>query len=124
MPSTMTRDECGQYFDFPKKDGVHYLYKPASDVDIGKTITLKFAIIGDGVPVPTEREPPARVRLLLQRLGDNLTAAEEDKRWWSVGNIELVEGEHVLTALVAPEHWSNVFGKNGKDRPDAFASTV
>lgn len=124
MPSRMIHDGYETYFDFPNKDGVHYIYTQTSGVEIGNTITMKFAIVGDGILLPTQREPPARVRLYLQRAGDTLTAAEEDKRWWSVGTVELVKGEHILTAVVAPENWSNVFGKNGKERPEAFSQTI
>ena len=34
-------------------------------------------------------------------------------RWWSVGHVELTEGEHELVAPLAPNQWLSVFGKRG-----------
>jgi hypothetical protein len=74
---------AGDAFDFPLKDGVHYVIKQAPPVRAGQSVTLRFAITGAGKLVPTQGEPPARVRLFLQKRGDTMTAAEEYKRWWS-----------------------------------------
>ena len=86
VPPRMIEEQGGDahYFNFPNSDGVHYIIQQAPAVRAGQTVTLRFAIVGEGKLVPTEGEPPARIRLFLQQRGDQMTAAEEFKWWWSV----------------------------------------
>jgi hypothetical protein len=53
--------------------------------------------------------------LFLQRRGDDWSGAgaREFYRWWSVGHVELTEGERELAARLAPDQWFSVFGKRG-----------
>ena len=78
MPASMSGTEGNWYFDFPSRNGVHYVYKAAPAVKIGQSITMRFAITGDDTEnfVPTEGTATARVRLFLQQQGDTLTAQE------------------------------------------------
>jgi hypothetical protein len=126
VPPRMIEEQGGDahYFNFPNSDGVHYIIQQAPAVRAGQTVTLRFAIVGDGKLVPTEGEPPARIRLFLQQRGDRMTAAEEFKRWWSVASVELVAGEFVLKADLVPTQWSSVFGKNGAQMPEAFRAAI
>jgi hypothetical protein len=126
VPPRMIEEPGGgaYYFNFPDSDGVHYIMQQAPAVRAGQTVTMRFSIVGEGKLVPTQGEPPARVRLFLQQRGDRLTAAEEFKRWWSVASIELVAGEFVLKAELVPAQWSSVFGKNGGVVPDAFHTAI
>lgn len=105
----MTGDPAN--FTFPNFDGVHYCLKGAvgSGIAIGKTITFRFELAGDGdlkVADPTDTAP-ATVRLILQRKGDNLTQA--DYRFW-YGRTNLENGIHTMTAPIDPQQWTNVYG--------------
>jgi len=125
VPPRMTQGEGGTYyFNFPDSDGVHYIMQQAPVLRAGQTVTMRFAIVGAGKLLPTEGEPPARVRLFLQQRGDRMTAREEFKRWWSVASVELGAGEFELTAELVPAQWSSVFGKKGAEVPDAFHSAI
>jgi hypothetical protein len=124
MPAWMSGTEGNWYFDFPDQNGVHYVYKVAPAIRVGQTITMHFAITGNGNFVPTEGTATARVRLFLQQQGDTLTAQEPYKRWWSVTYVELHEGEFTLTVPLSPESWSSVFGQRGDEVPSEFANAV
>jgi hypothetical protein len=54
MPASMSGTEGNWYFDFPTQNGVHYVYKLAPAIKVGQTITMHFAITGNGNLVPTE----------------------------------------------------------------------
>ena len=102
----------------------HYITRPApAGLKIGQTITIKFSIIGDGKLVPTQGDGPAKLRLFIQQQGDTLTAAEEDKRWWS-GPIDIAPGDHTLVVAIEPGLWTNVFGKSGTGREAAFMAAI
>ncbi len=78
MPTQMTDMADGRaYFDFPVGvDGVHYITKPASPLALGQTITLAFEIVGGGTLVPTQGDPPAKIRLLIQQRGDDMATPD------------------------------------------------
>ena len=124
MPSLMAVSPEGyHYFDFPASDGVHYVTAAAPKMAVGRTITMRFAIEGDAKLVPTQGDPPAKVRLYFERTGDTMTAAEQFKRWWSAP-LDLAPGDYTLSATVSPEQWSDVFGHSGTDAPQQFADCV
>ena len=124
MPASMSGSEGNWYFDFPTRNGVHYVYKPAPAVKVGQIIKMHFAITGNANFVPTEGTATARVRLFLQQQGDTLTAQEPYKRWWSVPYAELREGESTLTVAVSPDQWSSVFGQGGAEVPNEFNAAI
>lgn len=118
-PSTWTfmygANETGtpENFTFPSLDGVHYCMKSAAGygVAIGKTITFKFDLSGDGelkVADPNDA-PPATVRLILQRRGDTLS--QIDYRFWFDTKVNLVNGQLQLVAPIDGDRWSNVNGQ-------------
>jgi hypothetical protein len=116
MPAQPTTAGPGWSFSFPAEDGVHYVTTPLTGSVIGRrAVKARFAITGPGRLVPSQGDPPARARLFLQRRGDDWSGAGafEFYRWWSVGHVELTEGEHELAATLAPNQWSSVFGKRG-----------
>jgi hypothetical protein len=125
MPPQMTELLDGTFcFAFPFVDGVHYVVKAASPVALGQTITLRFAIMGDGKLIPTQGDPPAKLRLFLQQAGDTMTAAEADKRWWSAP-IDLVgPNEYGLTVKLTPDQWTNIFGVPGSTNLAGFAGCI
>jgi hypothetical protein len=126
MPPTLTEQAGRHFFDFPtSKDGIHYVFRRAPNVQPEQTITMTFSLEGNGRLLPNEGRPPAKVRLFMQRQGDTLTAKEPYKRWWSKAYIELVSpGEFTLSAKIAPSEWTSVFGAVGSTVPAEFADCV
>ena len=124
MPSQMPKKDGIYYFDFPNANGVHYVYQKAPSISVGQTVTMVFTIEGSCNFIPTEGTASARVRLFMQEQGDTLTSAEQHKRWWSTAAVELKPGTFTLTAVVAPELWSSVLGKNGDEVPGEFKNAI
>src|SRR5262249_1169662 len=86
MPAHPTaRDATGWEFKFRPRDGVQYLVQPVIG-RLGSRISATFVVERDGRLV--ESDPcdgsQAAVRLFFQRRGDDLTAAKEFHRWWSM----------------------------------------
>jgi hypothetical protein len=82
----------GTSFDFPTKgSSVGYVVKTAPKLSLGQTISIKFSIEGDGTLVPTDSDPPARVRLYFQRAGDNGSGAGpyQHYRYWGHPDVVL-----------------------------------
>jgi hypothetical protein len=124
MPSQMVAAEDGSYyFDFPGTDGVHYVTKTPLR-EPRQSITMRFAIIGNGTFVATQGDQSARVRLFMQRRNDNMTAREEHKRFWSVAYVELVPGEFTLSSLLDENEWFSVFGRKGSEARGEFRTTL
>jgi hypothetical protein len=129
MPTRPSADGSGWTFAFPEQDGVHYVTTPLRGSLMGRSVVrARFTITGPGRLVPTQGDPPARLRLFLQRSADNFTATGpyEFYRWWSVSSVALVAGQHELTTALAPDQWLSVLGKRG-DHPAAagqFASAI
>lgn len=129
MPSQPTAEGSGWSFTFPAQDGVHYVTSPvAASLVAGGEVEVRFSITGPGRLLPTQGDPPARIRLFLQRRGDDWSGAgrHEFYRWWSVSNVVLAAGMQELAARLVPDQWSSVFGKLG-DHPAAagqFAATI
>ena len=123
-PPQMRESSGSYYFDFPSSDGVHHV-TVAPSVQLTQTVTMRFAIAGNGRLAPTEGKTPARVRLFLEKRSDRMTASEPYKRWWSVAYVDLIgHREFRLTAQLVPAQWSNVFGKNGAAAPNEFERCV
>ncbi len=85
---------------------------------------MSFAIQGDGTIVPTEGGPPGRLRLFLWQKGDDLSGDKkfEFYRWWSLANVELKNGDFILSVKISPKEWSSVFGKVGTSSAAATSS--
>lgn len=120
MPQQMWDAGDGTYyFDFPSKDGVHYVVKkPPSGVAMGKTVTMVFNISGGGTLAIADPKDtlPATVRLHVEG-----TAGVND-RWWGDVKVDLTEGDHTLSVALDPAHWSGVGG--GTTQPTDFATTL
>lgn len=123
VPPQMTAAPDGSfYFDFPQSDGVHYVTKPAAPLALGQTITMHFAIVGDGHLIATDGGVPAHVRIMIQQRGDNMVSP--DARWWSAP-IELkAPGEYVLTAPVVFDKWITIGGGLPTAGATGFANCV
>ena len=104
------------WFDFPQSDGVHYVIKAAPPVALGQRITMTFSLEGDGKLIAVDGDPVARVRLMLQKRGDDMVSL--DGRWWSLP-LELDRrGDYTLVTPVAGGNWTSV---NGQHNDDGFA---
>jgi hypothetical protein len=112
-------------FTFPNDtSGAHYLIEGATGpLKSGQTITAVFTLDGDGQLLATEGTSSARVRLSLQRSGDNLSAIGDMQsyRWWSSNYVELVSpGTYRLSEKTSPERWTDVYARNGSAVPYLF----
>lgn len=110
MPQQMWDNGDGTfYFDFPSKDGVHYVYRSGS-AQPGQTISMTFKIEGTGTFMSSDANegPPCRVRLYIQRANDNLST--EFYRWWAHATVDLAPGEFTLSAPLVVDQWGSVGG--------------
>ena len=126
MPATLSGEEGGYYFDFPTStDGVHYVIRRAPSVQMGQTVTIRFALEGNGRLLAAENGAQGQVRLFLQRVNDRLTGNEPYKRWWSVALVNLVSpGEYTLSVKIEPRAWLSVWGATGDTVPAEFAECM
>jgi hypothetical protein len=86
MPPSMSQNADGTYYvDLPYQDGLHYVVQGAQGNPTGKTITIRFELVGAGELLASDPGDmcPCFVSLYLQQQGDTLSAADEFKRWWS-----------------------------------------
>lgn len=106
-------------FTFPKADGVHYIVTKAAGITMGKTITFRFSIAGDGelkVADPNDI-PPATVRFLLwgQTVND---------RWFThVGTNLDHNGDYEVKVPIQLSKWTGV-GGNPPTQQAPFESVI
>jgi len=122
VPSEMAKNVDGSFsFDFPAEPGwVGYIAATSVPIKLGDTITMKFAVQGNGtiVPHPNAGAGPARVRLFLWRKNDNM--GSDFYRWWSVNSVEITNGgDFTLSQKIDPALWSSVMGTNGASSDQA-----
>lgn len=122
----------GWQFAFPATpDSVHYVVAPANlTLNTAQTITAQVAITGNA-PVFEETATPGQscvgtpaVRLFVQQQGDDLSGAGAYAyaRWWSnPAAVDLALGTFTLTATLAPNSWSGIFGEQGGSSAAATA---
>ena len=125
MPPSMSQNADGTYYvDLPYQDGLHYVVQGAQSDPTGKTITIKFELVGAGELLASDpgETCPCSVSLYLQQQGDTLTAADEFKRWFSRKIPLNPQGE--ASVVVSPENWIQVFGKSGSDSPQQFQAAM
>jgi hypothetical protein len=125
MPPSMSQNADGTYYvDLPYQDGLHYVVQGAQNNPTGKTITIKFELVGAAELLASDPGDvcPCFVSLYLQQQGDTLSAADEFKRWWSHKIPLNPQGE--ASVVVSPENWTQVFGKRGSDFPQQFQTAM
>ena len=125
MPRHPTaRDATGWEFNFPPRDGVHYLVHPVIG-RLGSRISATFVVERDGRLVESDpcEGSQAAVRLFFQRRGDDLTAAKEFHRWWSMETFLLTTDTKAgLTVALDPSLWLSVLGKVGNSSAEVTAA--
>ena len=125
MPPSLSQNADGNYYvDVPHQDGLHYVVQRVQGNPTGKTIIIKFELIGSGELLASDpgETCPCSVSLYLQQQGDTLTAADEFKRWWSHKIPCNQQGE--ASVVVSPENWTQVFGKRGIDFLQQFQAAM
>jgi hypothetical protein len=125
MPSLMSKNSDGTYHvDLPYHDGLHYVVQGARGNLTGKTITIKFELLGAGELLASDpgETCPCSVSLYLQQQGDTLNASDEFKRWWSYKTP--LNAQNEASVVVSPENWTQVFGKRGSDFPQQFQAAM
>jgi hypothetical protein len=125
MPAHPTIHDARSWeFNFPPRDGVHYVVHPVIG-RLGRRISATFVIERDGRLIETDpcEGSQAAVRLFFQRRGDDLSAAKEFHRWWSIEpfllNTDIKAG---LTVALDPSLWSSVFGKAGDSSTEVISA--
>ena len=124
MPPTpfVDLDGSGWHFAFPTQDGVHYVTKPGLwNLQHFTSMQFDFEITGDSPvfkpvadPAP-KAEQGGRLRFMIERVGDDMTAANENWRWWARTNVVLGIGSFSFRASLKPSDWFNVFGHSGDE---------
>ena len=99
------------YFDFPHRDGIHYVTTRSKSISGRSAMRMRFRIDGNATFKATQGEAPARVRLYMQRRGDNWQWDHISYRFWS-GPLDLSIGEYTLEGKLVPGQWINVGGKH------------
>jgi hypothetical protein len=125
MPPSLSQNADGSYYvDLPHQDGLHYVVQGARGNLTGKTITIKFELVGTAELLASDpgETCPCSVSLYLQQQGDTLSAADEFKRWWS-HKIPL-NAQNEASVVVSPENFRQVFGKRGTDFPQQFQAAM
>src|SRR5258706_4440131 len=95
MPSQPTAEGTGWSFSFPAQDGVHYITTPLTGLVIcRRAVKGRFAFTKPRGLVATQGDPPALIRLFLQRRGGDWSGGggDEDFRWWGVGGRGITGG--------------------------------
>jgi hypothetical protein len=80
MPPSMSQSADGTYYvDLPYQKRLHYVVQGAQGDPTGKTITIKFELVGTGELLAADPKDscPCNVSIFLQQQGDSLTAADE-----------------------------------------------
>jgi hypothetical protein len=125
MPPSLSQNADGSYYvDLPHQDGLHYVVQGARGNLTGKTITIKFELVGTGELLASDpgETCPCSVSLYLQQQDDTLSAVDEFKRWWSHKIPLNAQGEALV--VVSPENFTQVFGKRGSDFPQQFQAAM
>ena len=121
----------GFSFDFPlpgsgEVDYVAYNFRQPTDIRGALKIKMVYSVSGDGEVLPTEgAEVSGRLRLFIQRWGDNWSGQDEfaSYRRWSAEYFDLTPGRHEIECpLDEPSFRIGVFG--GAVDPTGFSSTI
>lgn len=118
MPQQMWDNGDGTYyFDFPSKDGCHYVVRPFS-ASVGQTITMIFNLSGNGTLAVSDPADiaPATVRFHLEG------SAGVNDRWFQHVGTNLTDGDHTVSLAITADNFGPVGG--GATQPTDFATSV
>ena len=139
MPlNPMAHPEGGWSFNFPPRDGAHGVIHTVIG-SAPKEIRITGRVEGAGPLVAVDGCAPPRVRIFLQKRGDNYTlpsseanqslnltspSARENWRWWNEGSILEPGASFDVIAPLQPDKWSQVWGRSGATRVAAFTDAI
>lgn len=115
--------EDGWSFYFPLAPGeVDYVTAPIYTPVVGKALRIEFELKGDATIIPSETGGEPRLRLHMQRQGDDWSGQNgyEQYRVWSKDYIVLKPGTHWLEVPLTNENWICVYG-DAKEVPAVMA---
>ena len=110
-PGMPPRPNAPWHFDFPHADGIHYVTTRSDPIRGRSVMRMRFRIVGDATFKATQGDAPARVRLYMQRRGDNMQWDHASYRFWS-RPLDLAMGEYTLEEQLLPGRWTNVAGQH------------
>lgn len=108
---------CLAKFNFPTKDGIHYLTDAfTTPLQRGSSLEVRFAILGTAPLnfVSVDRLTPPAVpncSLYFQHKDDNMRT--DGMRWWSSVRHILQLGTYSLAVPLNPDSWYTVYGGDG-----------
>lgn len=112
-------------FNIPKSPGeVDYVTTGCKDLANAKFLVLIYDVVGEGKLKATEGPDPARIRLHIQRKGDDWSGSGsmQHYRFWSVPYADLTYGkDQTLEATIDYSQWTGVYGQTNAD---GFQSAV
>lgn len=114
MPTAMTGEPGGWYFDFPARDGVHYVQQlHPQDLSAAKSITMIYRIEAsrDAQWVAEDGGTPPAVHLFVDCVGDDFTADAPNCRWWAAP-IALAPGERSVSVALDSAQWTSLWGQH------------
>src|SRR5262249_14199142 len=118
------RDATDCAFNFPPPGSENFLAHPVVGRHVSQ-ISATFVVERDGRLVESDpcEGSQAAVRLFFQHRGDDLTAAKEFHRWWSMEMFLLnTDTKAGLTVALDPSLWLSVLGKVGNSSAEVTAA--
>lgn len=128
MSAPIADGQGGVYFDFPSRDGVHYLVQGRTAPLSGAVraeieVTMSPGAVLTGPPDPKNTCPPTpHFSFYFQRVGDDVTDARKRQyRWFSPYITIEPAAQSLVVPLTVDQGWIDVFG-NGNLTQDAIAA--
>jgi hypothetical protein len=126
-PST---DPVGAWaFEFPIGGVVRYVETPFNATITPHRVSMTFKIeaqVPQYVVVDPTDHLPATIRLIFQQRNDDFN--NPNGRWWAAGkfyDLGSQDGDTItLIFPFTPDSWSNVYGVNGTQDPQAFEAAL
>lgn len=121
LPDAPTPKGQGWLIDVPQGASLHYVQRYGGSLREGQTLTLRLRVTGQFVA--PEFGNPATATIMLQRKGDNGSAAGvfETYRQFSGEMIPLTEGEHSLSVTLNAQSFGGIMGSHD---PAAFKAVL
>jgi len=113
-------------FNFPNKDGVHYVTKNIETLKGREGIRMRYRIDGGEVIGANCPPGPSAVTVYIQQKGDNMSGEGryETYRWWATfASAPTTEGEHEIVASFSGR-WTAVMSSNSIDKPAEFKAAI
>lgn len=122
LPAAPTPQGNGWVIDVPAGASLHYVQRYGGSLREGQSLTLRLRVTGAFVAIEYP-DKPASATIMLQRKGDNGSAAGmfETYRQFSGAMTPLTEGEHTLTVTLDAQSFGGIMGSHD---PTAFKAVL